>query len=91
MPRDDEAILDLHKALQKILTFTQGMSEAEFMSDEKTQSSVVKNAAIKTMLTSADSFESCEPAQVSLVFVGAGFSALIGRGERANTQNFMGL
>lgn len=41
MPRDDEAILDLHKALQKILTFTQGMSEAEFMRDEKTQSSVL--------------------------------------------------
>lgn len=41
MPRDNEAVLDLYQALQKILTFTQGMSEAEFMRDEKTQSSVL--------------------------------------------------
>lgn len=41
MPRDNEAVLDLYKALQKILTFTQGMSESEFIGDEKTQSSVL--------------------------------------------------
>jgi uncharacterized protein with HEPN domain len=41
MPRDNEVILDLHQALQNILTFTQGMSKEEFLADEKTQSSVL--------------------------------------------------
>ena len=41
MPKDDEIILDLAKAARLILDFTSGMTEDEFMVDEKTQSSVL--------------------------------------------------
>lgn len=41
MSGDQEIMLDLYNALQKILMFTQNMSKEEFINDEKTQSSVL--------------------------------------------------
>lgn len=46
MPKDEEILLDVCQALQKILVFTENMSQAEFNNDEKTQSSVLYQIVI---------------------------------------------
>lgn len=46
MSRDDEVLLDLFKALRKILLFSRGMSKSDFLGDEKTQSSVLYQIVI---------------------------------------------
>jgi len=46
MPKDEEILLDLCQAMQKILLFTENMSQAEFNNDEKTQSSVLYQIVI---------------------------------------------
>ena len=46
MPKDEEILLDLCQALQKILVFIENMNQAEFNNDEKTQSSVLYQLVI---------------------------------------------
>jgi uncharacterized protein with HEPN domain len=46
MSSDQEVILDLYHALNKILAFTQNMDKQKFIDDEKTQSSVLYQIVI---------------------------------------------
>ena len=39
--RDSAALLDIQRAAQKILRFQQGLDQASFMADDKTQSAIV--------------------------------------------------
>lgn len=46
MPKDEEILLDLCQALQKIMVFIENLNQAEFNNDEKTQSSVLYQIVI---------------------------------------------
>ncbi|NJM74866.1 MAG: DUF86 domain-containing protein [Acaryochloridaceae cyanobacterium RU_4_10] len=40
-PRDNATLLDIQRASLKVIQFQQGVSKAEFMEDDKTQSAIV--------------------------------------------------
>lgn len=46
MSRDDEILLDIVNALKRILAFSKGMKQSNFLQDEKTQSSVLYQIVI---------------------------------------------
>jgi uncharacterized protein with HEPN domain len=46
MRNDDVLLLDMLLAIRRIVKFTDGMSEAEFKNDEKTQSAVLREITV---------------------------------------------
>ena len=44
--RDREYLADIHEAIQRIQTYTAGLSYAQFRTDEKTQDAVIRNIEI---------------------------------------------
>lgn len=63
MSRDDEILLDLVNALRRILVFSRGMSRADFLGDEKTQSSVLYQFVIvgEAVNRLSDAFQGAHP------------------------------